>query len=399
MPTKEVKAKLPQLYDAGGDINKPWQVYYSFRHPETGKMKRFNVTEGINKIKDYQQRMAAAQKLIEKWKRKLKNGYNPFEDEGQYIYEEVIPYAAPGKAHNIETREFDYTLLQHLSNALAKHKGIRPSTFKAYQGHLRVFRRTLEEEGKEDITLEDFGRKDAYNFLLELNVHNKTRLAYRATFRALFNRLIELEVTDVNPFANLKMPSAQTTNALRAFIPQEQKRIKNYCERNGQDELLMAIRFIYYCFIRPGELRNMTVSDIDLDKGKILVRAEVAKNKKRQYVTIPTQFLPHVADWVKELKPHYYIFRSRTGSANKKRGREHFRKAHKKILKALRFGDDVGLYSWKHTGVVQFHKHATMESLRIQLRHSSLDQVKHYLHSLGLQDNEEAKHNFPEIGE
>lgn len=394
MPKKPIKIKLPQLYTAGGDITKQWRVYYSYRNPETGKMERFNVTEGINKIHDYEQRLKSAKKLAAKYKRKLEGGFNPFEDE-RYIYEDVTEYAPPGKEHQIEEQDFSHTLIQCLSNVLAQHKArLRPASFKAYQGHLRVFKRTLEEQSKEDITIANFNRKDALAFLMGLDVHNTTRRAYTATFRALYNLLIDQELTTINPFADLKLPKAQTTNAKRAFTGREQKRIKNYCLTHGHEEIWMVVQFVYYCYIRPGELRNVRVSDIDLDKEKVLVRAEVAKNKKRQYVTIPSAFLPHVAAWIKDREPSHYLF----GRNGKPRGREYFRKMHKQILKELRMKDDVGLYSWKHTGVVEFYQAAQdIESLRQQLRHSSLDQVLAYLHSLGLVENTQAKHNFPAL--
>ena len=30
----------PKIYDANGDLSKRWYVYFSFRNPETGKLKR-----------------------------------------------------------------------------------------------------------------------------------------------------------------------------------------------------------------------------------------------------------------------------------------------------------------------------------------------------------------------
>lgn len=34
------KFSTPKIFDADGDLKKRWYVYFSFRNPETGRMKR-----------------------------------------------------------------------------------------------------------------------------------------------------------------------------------------------------------------------------------------------------------------------------------------------------------------------------------------------------------------------
>ena len=65
------------------------------------------------------------------------------------------------------------------------------------------------------------------------------------------------------------------------------------------------------------------------------------------------------------------------------------RTRHQKILKDLKFNTiRHKLYSWKHTGAVQFVKNGgLLKDLQLQLRHHSLDQVDAYLKDLGVGDS------------
>ena len=43
-------AILPKLYDANGNIKKKWFVFFSYRNPADGKMKRFRIFDGFGTL-------------------------------------------------------------------------------------------------------------------------------------------------------------------------------------------------------------------------------------------------------------------------------------------------------------------------------------------------------------
>ena len=71
----------PRIYDANGDITERWYVYFSFRDPETGNLKRANNIYG--KAHQYKTK-AERYTLLNLYKRRLlkllNEGYSPFED-------------------------------------------------------------------------------------------------------------------------------------------------------------------------------------------------------------------------------------------------------------------------------------------------------------------------------
>ena len=127
------------------------------------------------------------------------------------------------------------------------------------------------------------------------------------------------------------------------------------------------------------------------------MRAEIAKNKKQQYVAIPDAFFPVVEKRVSGRNPNDFLFK---GTRYKKpTSVNYFALKHLKLLRDLGFDTTrYKLYSWKHTGAVQAVKAGIhIKQLQIQLRHHSLDQVDEYLRQLGVSDLGDLQSKFPSI--
>ena len=78
----------PKIYDADGDLSKRWYIYYSYRHPKTGKLKRMkNIYGKVNRSKTKEARYY----LLALYKRRLllllKAGYSPFLDNTELYYQ------------------------------------------------------------------------------------------------------------------------------------------------------------------------------------------------------------------------------------------------------------------------------------------------------------------------
>ena len=75
---------IPKINTANGDLSKRWYVYYSFRNPETGKMKRMsNIYGRINLFKTKEARLSVLSIYHKRLIHLLKQGYNPFENNTQ----------------------------------------------------------------------------------------------------------------------------------------------------------------------------------------------------------------------------------------------------------------------------------------------------------------------------
>ncbi|NOR28826.1 MAG: hypothetical protein GQ540_09920, partial [Lutibacter sp.] len=71
----------PKMYTANGDLKKRWYVYFSFRDPKTGKLKRVTPFYGeVHKYKTKEDRLFVLSAYRKKILELLKKGYNPFDD-------------------------------------------------------------------------------------------------------------------------------------------------------------------------------------------------------------------------------------------------------------------------------------------------------------------------------
>ena len=50
-----------------------------------------------------------------------------------------------------------------------------------------------------------------------------------------------------------------------------------------------------YLAIRPGEIRDPRIRNIDLKKGVVVFSVDQSKNRRNPVVTIPAQIIPHLA--------------------------------------------------------------------------------------------------------
>lgn len=79
----------PKVNTCGGDLSKKWFVYYSIKNPQTGKMERFKDYKGLHKFKTFNERLKAANIKAEEYLDKIGNGWTPFEDTSNAIYEYI----------------------------------------------------------------------------------------------------------------------------------------------------------------------------------------------------------------------------------------------------------------------------------------------------------------------
>ena len=81
----------PKLYDGKGDLRKQWFVYYSFRDPDTGRMKRFKVFDNINHYSTKTERRSRGKQIIEAIKNLILEGWSPFTNRFPKTYPKLGP--------------------------------------------------------------------------------------------------------------------------------------------------------------------------------------------------------------------------------------------------------------------------------------------------------------------
>lgn len=390
------------------DLSKNWFIYYR----KDGKRCE-RTYGGINKHKTYKERMDAAKALIKlktssfsiewkiysptdlskKWfiyyrkdgKRCQRtygsiNQHSTFEDRMKAA-KALIKEKQANPTIIVEDKSLSDKMFGFLRNKKAIY---RKSTYGTYKSKIKLFLEWLDERPLTEDEIKEF-----FIYISERN-HRTTYNLYRRTLKKVLEGIGHHDLFD----SIHKVKTSQTP--ARYFQSYQIRRLKKHLSEY-HPKLWMFCQYIYYCFLRPGEIRQLKVGDIDLDRWRIRVKGEVAKNWNYENVCIPKNFRKTVFLSLDGRAPSEYLFPSERND-HKPIGAKTMTSRHKKILRELGFGEEYKLYSWKHTGAVAcVEQGINIKHLQIHLRHHDLETVDKYLRQLGVNNIKELEERFPAL--
>ena len=263
----------------------------------------------------------------------------------------------------------------------------------AYNDILSKFQAFLNEKHYTNIQAENFDEGHAVefrNYLGSIGLAGASINSRISYIKTLFNIGIENKMLLKNPFSGIRKVKEVKTKRNRAFNDEEFKLILNEL-RKQKSELYYACCFIYYCFLRPDEVRYLRVSQVDLKGCKVVIPATYSKVKVNDYVDIIPDFAIELKEYLKEKKKTDFIF-----GDNEPYGRNTMRLRFNTLLRKLEISDpDICLYSFKHTGNIHAYKAGVdLKALQRQNRHTSVETTDIYLKSLMLYENTEFINKF-----
>ena len=395
LKNKQEKIIFARLFDWGGDMEKQWFVFFSAYNPWTKQIERKKIYKGFSKRKTKEERIKYAKQIIAQVNFKLRACWNPWAKDKKYT--DALQYASV-KQHRV--KKADYSIYQFLNQYLEQRKSrIRYKTSLDYATKFRIFNIWLEKKQYEDLPAIYFLQKDALEFMkwlqTERKLSNNTYNGYVVSLRSFFQKMLRDGIININPFENLeRLPTIPKPKL--PFKLAQRETLKEYIPKH-QPQLWTFLQFMFYTFIRPGELRNLKVIHLDVDQGNILIPGEFSKNKKSEYVKMPEPFKQFIIEKKLYAYPeHYYVFGKDGEPGIKPVSVNHFCNQHRKILRDLKFSADYSLYSWKHTAAVScVNQGLNLKDIQVQIRHSSLDMLDNYLKSIGAVNNENIRLHYP----
>lgn len=232
-------------------------------------------------------------------------------------------------------------------------------------------------------------------FITDFSVGKKNGTIFNnmLVLKTIYNGLLKEKAITENVWSMLPKIKRSPTS-LMVFNSLQTKDIKQYCTDNNP-QLLRAIHLVYSCAIRPNELRNLQIYDIDFERNLIEIKSTSAKNSKTQKIFLPNHVKKELSI-LQHYPPSYYVFGKLGVPGTNIISQNKLNDEHRKVLKALKINGRYALYSWKHTGTVAMVRAGiNIKLIQQQLRHSSLDMTNEYLKSLGITDNEDLKNKMP----
>lgn len=373
--------RAARLSDRNGDLKKRWYINYYVWDVQKNALVRKQYYE-INNYKTVPERYAAAKIAVRKINELLQKGFHI--DKTKLTEQKELKTLSISKAVN-------------LGLELKKSK-VAHSSYLSISSPVNKFIEYLEDTGYDLMLATNWKRINSIKYLDYLLTVQKisptTVNKYRDYLKSIFTLLEEREIVDSNPWKGIKKEKVVKTKANMAFTSEQIKLIIQTLKKTDT-ELLAFIQIMFYTFMRPNEIRQTKVKNVLIEERKIIVSADISKNRIRSFIDIPEQLIRTLIPLLKNKSPNDFIFQSFEGRAY---GKNTMSMRHREILKNLSLDNDHTLYSWKHTGVVQAYKNGVnIKSIQLQCRHYSIAQTDEYLKSLGIFENKEIKFGMPNL--
>ncbi|WP_338731553.1 tyrosine-type recombinase/integrase [Mangrovimonas cancribranchiae] len=372
----------PKIYTANNDLSKRWYVYFSFRNPETGKLKRQTPIYGeANKYKTKEERLAVLTILRQVLQKLLRQGYNPYQDnETLYLgskdkhptkvieeklesIESSFEQDDNGIANKAEVKktpieEVEATLQEAFDfDLVLKKKTLQASSLRSYGSHIKIFKEWLKDNKKDVKYIKQVNKAIVSEFLLGIMTKTsaRNRNNYRASLSSFFSTLEEHEMVRENFIKKIKNLKTTTTRN-KTYTKIQQQEIFDHLE-NEDPTLLLFIKFVSYNFLRPIEVCRLKIGDINAENRTLSFKA---KNSPLKTKIIPEVLWGDLPDLDRH-KPEDFLFTPegiggvwKTTADNK---RNYFSKRFKRVVKdKFGLGEEYGLYSFRHTYITKLYR-------------------------------------------
>ena len=317
-----------------------WIVEYWCEDPISLEMRRCRMR--VDKIrKRYQsQREAVAHvaKMVNHINMKLMQGWNPFvAAETQQMY---VP--------------IDDVATRFLTE---KQKELRPDSIRSYKSFLNTFLTYFHERCPDLKYASQFSKTHASRFMdyvyLDREVGQRAYNNYLKFTRSFFNWCTEHGYVASNPFSNIRVK--QKPDKIRTVIdPETRKAIISYLSEN-HPRMLTVCKLMYYCLLRPKEIINLRVCDVDFEGGTIHVNADVAKNHHARHAAMTDDVMTDLA-YIKNYKPDMWLISQSWEPSYTKAENAKFSKVWINLRAKMKLPKKMQLYSFRDTGVFEMLK-------------------------------------------
>lgn len=364
-----------------------WYVYFWWRTDPEGPFDyqpRFK--RNLNYLKTVKERKEAGKVLKDAYHEALKKGWNP------------QTKSITGKN---QKKQQITSLEQALKYALdiKKKANKSASTIEGYQYHMDHFIEWCDGSGYSNIPVTAFKLEHFYEFwdwlrtdyqkdgsvsLSGTSINN-----YKRSLSALFTTMKNERLIDHNFIKGIPYVDQKPVKN-KAFTTAELVKIKKALE-DDDPYLIPIIQLIMYTLLRPREVMRLQIKDFDTEEWILSVKTKTEVRSTRRVIE---KLKPTIQALNIESKPgNYHVFTRwdkpdiwKTNSIKYKvdvMGRRF------NVVKArLGFGDEYGLYSFRHTAIVDLYQTYINEGLSEyeaclkimpHTKHRSVESVKVYI--------------------
>ena len=253
----------------------------------------------------------------------------------------------------------------------------KQSTRKDYTMRFNVFLTWCSMERIDGLEEVNFPQFLDYVFL-DRGVSPRTHNNYRTWLRSFTSWMRRQHLLEGDQLDGV--PPMREPGKIRQPLPTAMLRqIREHLAAHDR-HFLLAVMMEYYCFIRPEELSQLQVGDIDVKRHAIHVRASISKNGKAEMVGLNTAIVSLMRELGTLRAPKgWYIFSNRLRPGAAKLDSRAFRDRWARLRRRLGIPREYQFYSLKDSGIRDLANSAGIVIARDQARHSSIAVTNKYL--------------------
>lgn len=368
------------------ESGKAWYVSFYWRS-ETGKLdKKFKFKKGINQQKTVKARKELGKALVKAYQEALDRGWNP---ETKSI----------SKKRSSREDFMSVEKALHYALQIKKSGSKKLPTLTGYEFHMNRFLEWCKVNGYLGFNIKDFSVDHFYEFhdwlrfdyLVESTQEPLTGTSinnHKRSLSALFTTLKNERMIPVNFIRDIPMVDQEPVNN-KAFTAAELVLLKDEMQKSDP-ALIPFFSFILYPLLRPVEICRLKINSFNTEKWLFSVQT---KTEVLSYKRIIEKIKPVLEAMEIEKYPgSFYLFTNKDQPADwdvpEKSKADHFGKRFKKIKDVLGFGREYGLYSGRHTAIMDLYNAKVgdgmgemeiMLSLMPHTGHKSIAGIKNYL--------------------
>lgn len=344
-------------------------VYFYVLDPQSvldGAPKLKRIRTKFNDYKSARERDAAALRFRDEVNRKLATGWNPLVDSTS--------------KRSWSASEDALDSYERYLKKLHKDGSIKYRTYEDYCSRLR---RLVEYMQMNHIAyIHMFNRQYVEGYLEYLYVERgclpRSRNNYLTWLNLFCNYLVGSGYLSVNPCSGIKNLK-EGEKKRKAMTEEDRLRLFDWLYRTDRPYLL-ACQFMYYTLIRPIELSQLKVGDINFEHHTVFVSATISKNRHDGVVTIPDALMKSIDELrIADYPTDFYLFGDNfLPSPRAIRKPILFAKRWIIVRKELGFPDYYQFYSLKDTGITDMINKVGLNVAKDQARHSSVAITNYY---------------------
>ena len=280
-------------------------------------------------------------------------------------------------------------LLQEYLTYLRVEKGLRPLTCEAYEGDLKTFAEFLESRNGVLVTAD---QQDVAAFLEHLRIHGiDSRSAARklSCIRGFYKWLLLDRRIQHDPTVNIESPKAWKVLP-KSLAESEVNSMLDSAEQAANHPQARAthlrdraiLELMYAGGLRVSEVTGLSVSDLEIDSGRVLVRG---KGDKERIVPLGVAALDSLTTYLREGRPHLARVRSKARAADgarlflSLRGMPLTRQSLWQMVKSANI--DASPHTLRHSCATHMVEHgADLRSVQLLLGHADISTTQVYTH-------------------